>query len=685
MALITPIIPPIGAFDATKEYIISFDVPLGGDQVTANEIVIKNNVTNEEVYRHTDYPSYVYLQSIPANTLQNGIQYNVSVRTFNADAESSQWSTPDMFYCYEHPTTTFSVSQGDIFSSSTITMQLTYNQPQGDLMNFSTIELYDMDENLIESSGELYNQSPTMPVSVAYTFTGLINDNDYIVRYYTESVSGLSYESPDIQFKVHYTDIVTDAPVIVKSHNCDGYVSVSSKLSFIFGKTSPSDPVYVNNDAIDLVDTFVDWEENPLAPTVNFHEGYEILPNDGFTFRLWFNPAFVNNKIATLYGEEDTNEKVTIKYVRGRQHDFVVAESTEGAYVCSNGINHCNGNSYLYLFLNCDGEGHWNCVLTEISKIQTIWRWNDDTSNVKYNFTTDMAYDVFESYTPSDSPIQPLNAPITNINLGNGYFYKLVVDELPMAYTDVEPMGFDEHTLLYCNFDGNLKAGTANVPLSEIKGFKIKRKDYKVNRWIELYNKNIQPNENPVKINYKDYTVPYGIEQSYALVPTMNGGIEGNYISNTITPKWNFSFISDDTDCFSLEFDISYGGEEQNVPIGVFNPIGNKYPIVVQNGTTNYLSGSITAKLLGYNFNKNKYIDRIDVVKQKEDFIKFMSNGKAKVFKDWNGNILILRRTSNQIGYEKSYANGIVEVSFAWVEQGSYDDEQSLREAGIIK
>lgn len=685
MALITPIIPPIGAFDATKEYIISFDVPLGGDQVTANEIVIKNNATNEEVYRHTDYPSYVYLQTIPANTLHNGIQYNVSVRTFNANAESSQWSNPDMFYCYSEPTTTFSVSQGDIFSSSTITMQLTYNQTQGDLLNFATIELYDLNENLIESSEELYNQSPTMPVSVAYTFTGLINNTDYIVRYYVESVSGLSFESPDIQFKVHYTDIITDAPVVVKSQNCDGYVNISSRMSFIFGQTSPSDPVYVNNDAIDLVDTFVDWEENSSAPTVNFHGGYEILPTDGFTFRLWFNPAFVNNKIATLYGEDGTSEKVTIKYVRGTQHDYVTAESTEGAYVCSNGINHCNGNSYLYLFITCDGEGNWNCVLTEISKIQTIWRWNDDTSNVKYNFTTDMAYDDFESYSLSDSPVAPLNAPITNINLGNGYFYKLVVDELPVAYTDVEPMGFEETTIIYCNFDGNLKAGTANVPLSEIKGFKIKRKDDKVNRWIELYDRNIQPNENPVKITYKDYTVPYGIEQTYALVPTMNGGIEGNYITNTVIPKWNYSFVSDDTDCFTLEFDINYGGEDHNLPVGVFNPIGSKYPIVVQNGVTNYLSGNITAKLLGYNFNKTKYIDRVDVVEQKEDFIKFMSNGKAKVFKDWNGNILILRRTSSQIGYEKSYANGIIEVSFSWVEQGNYDDEQSLRDAGIIK
>ena len=72
MALITPYIPSIGAFDATKDYILSFDVQDGGDQVVKNEIKITNNVTGVTVYDHTD-SSYNYFQTIPANTLSNNI------------------------------------------------------------------------------------------------------------------------------------------------------------------------------------------------------------------------------------------------------------------------------------------------------------------------------------------------------------------------------------------------------------------------------------------------------------------------------------------------------------------------------------------------------------------------------------------------------------------------------------
>ena len=104
----------------------------------------------------------------------------------------------------------------------------------------------------------------------------------------------------------------------------------------------------------------------------------------------------------------------------------------------------------------------------------------------------------------------------------------------------------------------------------------------------------------------------------------------------------------------------------------------------VQNGDNNYLTGSISAKLMGYNFLETKYVDRKDVVKQKNDFLQFLSNGKAKVFKDWNGNILIFRRTTSSVNYVNTYANGIVDVNFSWVEQGNYDDEKSLKSAGII-
>ena len=40
--MITPYIPPIGSFNALEDYIFSFEVSVGGNQVTANEVVITN-------------------------------------------------------------------------------------------------------------------------------------------------------------------------------------------------------------------------------------------------------------------------------------------------------------------------------------------------------------------------------------------------------------------------------------------------------------------------------------------------------------------------------------------------------------------------------------------------------------------------------------------------------------------
>ena len=127
MALITPYIPSIGAFDATKDYILSFDVQDGGDQVVKNEIKITNNVTGVTEYDHTDN-SYNYFQTIPANTLSNNIYYAVQVRTFNASGESSSWSPLESFYCYDTPTVSLNIKDGDTLSSSTVTVKLSYNQ-----------------------------------------------------------------------------------------------------------------------------------------------------------------------------------------------------------------------------------------------------------------------------------------------------------------------------------------------------------------------------------------------------------------------------------------------------------------------------------------------------------------------------------------------------------------------------
>ena len=81
MALVTPIIDEdISAFDATEQYVFSFLV-MGGDQVNANVIRIKDNATGTDVYTNTTR-TYNYYHAIPANTLQNGHEngYTVSIK-----------------------------------------------------------------------------------------------------------------------------------------------------------------------------------------------------------------------------------------------------------------------------------------------------------------------------------------------------------------------------------------------------------------------------------------------------------------------------------------------------------------------------------------------------------------------------------------------------------------------------
>ena len=54
------------------------------------------------------------------------------------------------------------------------------------------------------------------------------------------------------------------------------------------------------------------------------------------------------------------------------------------------------------------------------------------------------------------------------------------------------------------------------------------------------------------------------------------------------------------------------------------------------------------------------------------------------MFKDWNGNIFIMRPTSSSASYIQEMGNGIIVESFEWVEQGYYDDQESINDADVL-
>lgn len=693
MSLITPTISDVSTFDATSDNLFFFEVydPSNtGTVITQNEIkIIRDNFNSNGaiasttvVYQNIQKTSNKW-QNVPANTLTNGYQYQVCFRTYDADNNTSSWSNSASFYCYKTPTMTWNFSDDAIVYNATTTLTLTVTQVNNLQVDSAYFILYDSDKNELETTDEMFNTN-----TPSYTFAGLENGKTYYVQAYVTMATGDEWqlETPLSSFKVHYDTTLTQSPLRLITHSCDGYITIKSTVSIINGTYYPTSatPTYVSNDAIDLTGKFVDFNFDK-AKKVVFNDGFELDKEEGFTFRCWLNPCQAYHTIAELGSSYDSNFKVTISYQRTSEGDIVVAESTDGEYMASSPIEPSNGNCYVFVYVQCDTKGRWTVNAVNISKVKSILDYNGN-SNLDYSTTTDLTdghgTGVYQVQSTKDRHLISQN--ITSLTIGNGVYYKVVLDNGTIDYDEAEPTGFQANTYLFADFKNNLKAGTTDIDINEIAGYKIKRKDENTQKWIELYSKRIYSVDDFKTISYNDFTVPSGIQQTYAFVPLMSGDIEGNYIVNTVTPVWNYCFLTDTTQTIIFNVEVAYDGDTQNVPIGVLAPIGKKYPVVIQNSDNNYRSGSISAKLVGENFMQNRVVDRVAVTREYNKVINFLTNGKPKLFKDWNGQCLILRTSAEPTGsYDTAYTNGVITFSFSWVEQGNYDNQDDLTESGF--
>ena len=84
MALTTPILYSIPAFDAQNSFIFQF-ASIGGSQVVANTLTIKNNATLSTVYSATQ-TTFKFEHILPANTLTNGTYYAAPLITKDANS-----------------------------------------------------------------------------------------------------------------------------------------------------------------------------------------------------------------------------------------------------------------------------------------------------------------------------------------------------------------------------------------------------------------------------------------------------------------------------------------------------------------------------------------------------------------------------------------------------------------------
>ena len=329
MALTTPILYSVSAFDATQAQTFLFNV-LGGSQVVANTLTIKDNTTLTAIYSETQ-TTFKFEHILPANTLTNGTYYQATLTTKDAQGNISNASAPIQFYCYSQPS--FEISNmptGNVVTNSSFAFTVTYNQAQGEILNAYVFNLYSVSGALISTSNTMYNTDTSLPLNISYLFSGFEDNASYSIEVTGVTANGTQITTGRIPFTTNYTkpDMFS---FLFLTNNCKGgYITIKSNVIGIDGVSNPEPPIYIDNQEVDLRadGSYVEWVE-----------GYTVT--DNWTMRLWGRDYKPNSEIFRFSNVD--GDIITIEYcaddtycwfeLRAKHNDWLWGYVTESSHI----------------------------------------------------------------------------------------------------------------------------------------------------------------------------------------------------------------------------------------------------------------------------------------------------------------------------------------------------------------
>lgn len=684
MTMIRPIGVDISAFDSTSSQLFEF-VSTGGNQIVKNRIIIRNNSTGAVIYDNT-LVTYSLNQTVPAHTLTNGIQYNFTFTTYDIDGNSSLESVPVVFRCYTTPSLVFTnLVANQKVQSSTYVFMAQYTQTQNEYLKYANFTLYNSANSQIYKSADI-DVTTAPPNSLSLSFNQLDNNTNYFMEVSGVTVNGTITNSGKIPFNVTYTQPILYNVLALENKCGDGYNQITSNFLVIEGETNPSTPRYINNIKLDII-KYLEY--------VKWLSGFSIKKD--FVFTLWYGVAFLGKQF--VIKKDNSNYFIgnwvrEIPYGETAVKDYIeitgYINNIETFYMRSNYINIINNTANLVLWFKFNPlSSTYELILSETDNVVNTLVWNT-TSNAEYGRMTDLSYVGEETYPiginkPNVFGDMSSIYPITDIELYNGVYDNIDIScKVTKTYSVDKPI-WDYCTMLNCNFNNNVNGGNVNIILSQLSSIKIKSKEKGTYVWNTLKEIPVSTSTD-LSFSFQDFTPPCGIDIEYAIVPVLIGNIEGDYIINELDDiVWDKIFVCDKDNIFSLYASATYNDLTDNVEIGQLQPIGSKYPILIKNSNIDYESGGISAQLFDDSFETTRVINSKAIVDKRNAWNTFIKNGKAKIIKDWNGNIWLARvNASTTSSFMQQGGNEINTVSFSFVEQGKWNNQTDLTENGII-
>ena len=352
MAVTTPVLNPVAAFDATEDMLFTFS-SVGGNQVVSNKLIVRDATTLEKLYEDV-VDSFVLEHVLPADTLLNGSYYQATVVTYDASGAGSAESAPIQFYCFSSPTFTFpNLSSGDNITTSTYSFVAQYEQVENELLNQYSFVLYDGEDKQLTTSGVQYVGSTSLPPTlVVWTVSGLEDGKDYkiiangITAYGTQVTTGfvsfsVKYDSPELPIPIELTNKCDEGYIRIHTASPKPIGGDVKMLKLKRRKYGDFNWVTINSAAIIPTRPYdVVWHDNLAQSGVTYE--YAVVPvSSGVEGRYvtdnilaQFNGLFIcsKDKIYKLYegiayGSGQREQKVGVFEPYGRKYPIVTSNA----------------------------------------------------------------------------------------------------------------------------------------------------------------------------------------------------------------------------------------------------------------------------------------------------------------------------------------------------------------------
>lgn len=284
------------------------------------------------------------------------------------------------------------------------------------------------------------------------------------------------------------------------------------------------------------------------------------------------------------------------------------------------------------------------------------------------------------------------NTRVDTIEISNGIFDHLnllnIISLQNNVFSSEIPDEWNDNTILDATFNGNIDGGSLSKFIGYVDHLEIQRKEKDSNEWITLQKIYKDYETGRIKTNFimEDTYAKNDTIYTYQIVPIDIYGNVGYAFQQDVLSSFNDAYIADESHIYKITNEYINSNMQKNQISAVYTPYGAEFPFVAYNAETRYDSGNISAILLAptSNSKESSFLDRKAQAKLVDEFNCWLSNGRAKILKDFNGKFKIIN-VINPIpnNYYKELGNGLASTSFDFVEVGKFTQEY-LEKLGMI-